>query len=149
MHQNTNNSAGTYDTSYKHGSRTRHSLLEVRKAGAAAPEVLLLGHFLSQLFFTRQNLLHVLLPLFLLTTSITTILPLDVNADSINHFDSAWNDVRNALSKGRLKKSLLTLFRFHRYLRHHGWQSTSGGPERSETRTYIAVFLRRDEYERA
>lgn len=78
------------------------------------------GHFFSQLFFTRQNLLHVLLPLFLLTTSITTILPLDVNADSINHFDSAWNDVRNALSKGRLKKSLLTLFRFHRYLRHHG-----------------------------
>lgn len=121
MHQNTNNSAGTYDTSYEHGSRTRHSLLEVGKAGAAAPEVLvLLGHFLSQLFFTRQNLLHVLLPLFLLTTSITTILPLDVNADSINHFDSAWNDVRNALSKGRLKKSLLTLFRFHRYLRHHG-----------------------------
>lgn len=64
MHQNTNNSAGTYDTSYEHGSRTRHSLLEVGKAGAAAPEVLLLGHFLSQLFFTRQNLLHVLLPLF-------------------------------------------------------------------------------------
>lgn len=75
------------------------------------------GHFLSQLFFTRQNLLHVLLPLFLLTTS---ILPLAVNADSINHFESAWNDMHDALSKGRLKKSLLTLFRFHRYLRHRG-----------------------------
>lgn len=100
---------------------------------------LLLGHFLSQLFFTRQNLLHVLLPLFLLTTSITTILPLDVNADSINHFESVWNDVRDALSKGRWKMSLLTLFRFHRYPRHHGWQSTSGGPERSDTRTYVAV----------
>lgn len=64
-------------------------------------------------------------PFFLLTTSITTILPLDVNADSINHFESVWNDMRDALSKGRLKKSLLTLFRFHRYPRHHGWQSTS------------------------
>lgn len=78
----------------------------MRKAGAAAPEVLLLGHFLSQLFFTRRNLLHVLLPLFLLTTSITTILPLDVNADSINHFESVWNDMRDALSKGQLKQSL-------------------------------------------
>lgn len=79
-------------------------------------------------------------PFFLLTTSIITVLPLDVNADSINHFESVWNDMRDALSKGRLKKSLLTLFRFHRYPRHYGWQSTSGGPERSETRTYIAVF---------
>lgn len=78
------------------------------------------GHFLSQLFFTRQNLLHVLYPFFLLTTSITTILPLDVNADSINHFESVWNDMHDALSKGRLKKSLLTLFRFHRYPRRHG-----------------------------
>lgn len=50
-------------------------------------------------------------PFFLLTTSIIT---------SINHFDSVWNDMRDALSKGRLKKSLLTLFRFHRYPRHHG-----------------------------
>lgn len=45
-------------------------------------------------------------PFFLLTTSIITVLPLDVNADSINHFESVWNDMRDALSKGRLKKSL-------------------------------------------
>lgn len=65
-------------------------------------------------------------PFFLLTTSITTILPLAVNADYVNRLESVWNDMHDALSKGRLKKSLLTLFRFHRYPRHHGWQSTSG-----------------------
>lgn len=59
-------------------------------------------------------------PFFLLTTSIITVLPLDVNADYVNRLESAWNDMRDALSKGRLKKSLLTLFRIHRYPRHHG-----------------------------
>lgn len=85
-------------------------------------------------------------PFFLLTTSITTILPLAVNADSINHFESVWNDMRHRCTVKRPIEEVTAHSLPLSQISTPPWQSTSGGPERSDTRTYIAVLLRRDEY---
>lgn len=45
----------------------------------------------------------------------------------------------DALSKGRLKKSLRTLFRFHRYPRHHG-KARREDQNGLTLEAYIAVF---------